>query len=431
VDMDNYGAVGGITAYAVGTDACNLGDIPVSWYQSTPAHPVIAQNMFRLKDGRFEQIGQSWLKHTFESLNSGFCGNCIQPPDGGAQLGVSCSDVYGSGYNGSQGNGPRSQVNGTTGVFPYPFNAPPAAPTIGRRLQVFTNDIDPAQNAGALYFAEAHYLTADDAQYTHGGFVATNGLNNATYRRITIASPTAVPQFATASVARVPPVQAWQDSDAAVQIADADYTDLSLGAPGITARFVVGCRVTSLGGGMYHYEYAVYNHNADRAGGAFSVPVAAGVMVSNIGFHGVFAHSGEPYPNTAANPDGWVGTVSGGQLAWRPTETYVSPGNNGNAIRWGTMYNFRFDANVAPVAGVAMVGLWKPGTPSSVAVAASVPGTPPCRVDFNGDGAVNVQDFLAFLSAYAGADARCDFNADGAVNVADFLAFLAGYAGGC
>jgi hypothetical protein len=54
-----------------------------------------------------------------------------------------------------------------------------------------------------------------------------------------------------------------------------------------------------------------------------------------------------------------------------------------------------------------------------------------CRPDFNRDGAVNVQDFLAFLSAYALADLRCDFDSNGLVNVQDFLAFLSAYAAGC
>jgi hypothetical protein len=54
-----------------------------------------------------------------------------------------------------------------------------------------------------------------------------------------------------------------------------------------------------------------------------------------------------------------------------------------------------------------------------------------CRVDVNGDGAVNVQDFLSFLQLYSSGDARADFNQDGSINVQDFLAFLAAYAAGC
>jgi len=67
--------------------------------------------------------------------------------------------------------GPRSQVNATTGQFPYPFSAPGYGGNIARRLQVLTADVSPAQNSGARYFVEGHYVTADDA-------TAGNGLNN-------------------------------------------------------------------------------------------------------------------------------------------------------------------------------------------------------------------------------------------------------------
>src|SRR5207253_1762296 len=96
-----------------------------------------------------------------------------------------------------------------------------------------------------------------------------------------------------------PPIQAWHDADPTVQITSADYIDTSLGPPGIVARFWIASSVTASAGGLYHYEYALYNHNADRCAGSFTIPVPAGVIITDIGFHGVFAHSGEPYPNTA------------------------------------------------------------------------------------------------------------------------------------
>jgi hypothetical protein len=444
IDVAYYGAVGGVNAYAVGTNACNMGDVPVGWYSGGPRHPVIAQNMFRLKSGRFEQIGQSWLKHGFASTNSDGCGTCVQPPDGGAQLGVSCADAYGSGLNGSQGNlGPRSQVNATTGVYPYPPANPPYDATIGRRLQVRTTDADPAQNNGALYFVECHYVTADDAQYNNGTSAGTNGLNNSTYRRITMSAGGTNPGFAGNSIVRVPPIQAWRDNDATVQINAADYTDQTFGLPGIIGRFWVASKVTSNGNGTWHYEYAVYNHNADRCGGSFSIPIVAGTNVTNIGFHGVFAHSGEPYPNTAANEDNWFGTVMNGAIVWSCPEGYAAPnGDNGNALRWGTMYNFRFDANVPPSGsgGQATVGLYKPpssGNPATSATAgATVPGAPCGSADFNHDGSAGTDaDIEAFFACIAGnccpACGTADFNGDGDVATdADIEAFFRVLAGG-
>lgn len=166
IDIAYYATVGNTAAYAVGTDACNKGDADAMWVSSTNRHPVIAQNLYRLKDGRFEQVGQSWLKHGFASTNSATCGTCQMPSAGGAALGPNCSDAYGAGLNGSQGLlGPRSQVNPATGVFPYPFSAAPFTGDIARRLQVNTADVLPAQNANAQYYAECHYITQDDAQW--------------------------------------------------------------------------------------------------------------------------------------------------------------------------------------------------------------------------------------------------------------------------
>ncbi len=377
-DVNYYGAENGISGYAIGTDACNMGDFPAIWIQGGTEHPVIAQNLYRLKDGRFEQIGQSFLKHGFQSLNSPGCAVCVQPPLGGAQLGVGCSDIYGAGYNGSQGNlGPRSTTNATTGVFAWP-PPPPPGNIIGQRLQVFTSDIDPALNVGAQYFGEAQYVTADDAQWTHAGAPAVNGLNNASYKRFVFSSTTQAPEIVGSARQMVPAIHAWKDADPLVSIGVADYLDQSLPGPGIVARFWVAAKATDNGNGTWRYEYAVFNLNSDRAGGRFSVPLGAGVVVSNIGFHGVFAHSGEPYPNTATNPSNWVGTASGDAVTWTCPQPFLPPnGDNANALRWGTMYNFRFDANIAPVNGAATVGLFKPGFPSSTrATGMPVPGLP-------------------------------------------------------
>ena len=111
----SWGVIGGTAAYSVGTTSCNQGTTPLDWFANPdPRHPVIAQNMYRHKDGRFEQIGQSWLKHGFFALSQDFCGSCIGGD--GDHLGVNCSDPYSSALNGDQTRlGPRSDVNASTG----------------------------------------------------------------------------------------------------------------------------------------------------------------------------------------------------------------------------------------------------------------------------------------------------------------------------
>jgi len=416
-DVDYYGQVGDILAYAVGTNACNQGDVPVLWidHESNPnydanQHPVIAQNFYRLKNNRFEQIGQSWLKHGFVSTNSGFCGTCSGPPLGGDQLGLGCSDLYSAGLNGSQGGlGPRSQVNATTGAYPFPYSAPAAAATIGRRLQVHFADVDPAQNAGALYYAEGHYVTADDAAFTTAT-VRGNGLNNMSWRRISMTTPQPaggdIP-FIGATVRQQPAIMAWPLNDPSVVLFPADYLENS-----ITARFYVGAKVTSNGNGTWNYEYAVHNINSNRAGGSFSVPLPPGAQVTGIGFHDVDSHSGEPF--SLAD---WAPTVAPGGISWA-TQTFAQ---NANALRWGTLYNFRFTANVAPnMTGSATIGLFAPGA-GDVGVVATVPAplTPTCgSADFDNDGDTGTdQDIETFFACIGGnccpLCGTADFDGDG------------------
>ena len=77
----NYAAIGGIDAFAVGTTSCNVGDADLDWVSGNNLHPVIGQHAFRMKDGRFEQIGQSWLKHGFLALSQTLCDSCPNPSD--------------------------------------------------------------------------------------------------------------------------------------------------------------------------------------------------------------------------------------------------------------------------------------------------------------------------------------------------------------
>jgi hypothetical protein len=418
-NITRYTPVGPITAFAVGTTACNAGDAPVGWYSQTNQHPVIAQNMYRLMSGRFEQLGQSWAKHGFGSENGTFCSACTYPPGGFSQLGVGCSDAYDAGTNGLQGLlGPRSQVSATTGDFPYPFSGPGYSTTIDRRLQVFTSDIDPALNPGALYFVEGHYLTADDAR-------ANNGLNNATYRQVTIASPTATPTLFGAAHLRQPAISAWADTDPSVALTPADYSDGAL-----TARFWVAAKASDNGDGTWHYEFAVHNLNAARNAGSFSIPLPAGITPINPGFHAPFSHSGEPFDNTP-----WSVSIEPAAVTWSTTPFSTDP--NANAIRWGTLYNFRFDAAAAPTTGAANLGLHSPGAPASLAIPGlPIPGAP-CYANCDHSTVppvLNINDFSCFINRFAaGTDyANCDRSTMPPVlNVLDFTCFLNAFAAGC
>ena len=54
-----------------------------------------------------------------------------------------------------------------------------------------------------------------------------------------------------------------------------------------------------------------------------------------------------------------------------------------------------------------------------------------CRADVDQDGAVNSQDFFAFLNAFFNGAGDADFNTDGAVNTQDVFDFMSAFFGGC
>ncbi len=54
-----------------------------------------------------------------------------------------------------------------------------------------------------------------------------------------------------------------------------------------------------------------------------------------------------------------------------------------------------------------------------------------CVADFNGDGAVNTLDVLAFLNAWTAGDSSADINGDGQINTLDVLEFLNQWNAGC
>ncbi len=346
-ETTNYGSVGGIQAYSIGTTSCNLGSCWLNWIASSAEKPVIGQTMYRLKAGRFEQIGQSWLKHGFTALQGSVCSSsCVAAPSG-AHLGVNCSDPYSSGLNGGQSRlGPKSDVNPNTGVYLYPD---PRISTTGdaifKRLQVHITDIDPAQNVGAAYFVEGQYVTHDDAS-------AKNNANNASYRPVSVGAAPYNLTLTGSTQRQKWAILAWKVSDASV-------TEKVVAAP--EGQFIVSAKATSLGGGIYHYEYAVQNLTNHRAGQSFSVPFPAGTVITNVGFHDVDYHSGEPFDGTD-----WTSTVGATSVTWATTTYAVNP--NANALRWGTLYNFRFDANLAPGFAPITIGLFKPGTPSAATV---------------------------------------------------------------
>ncbi|MCH8252536.1 MAG: hypothetical protein IID36_08810, partial [Planctomycetes bacterium] len=371
-DIHYYGQNSGIAAYSIATQSCNMGDMPLDWYDSgnqPDDHPVIGQNMFRYNQvpgepyTRLEQIGQSWLKHGFCAVNEteSQCG----PPGGVGTcqgtncdtLGVGCADTYWATLNDGGSGRSKTMVNAATGAHVGGGPSPAGNSTIRGRIQVLVSEIDPGQNPGAEYFIESQYVAADDADWG-------NAANNASWRRITVNSNLTV-NGGGPTQREDPGIYAWQDQDPSVKIEIVDTGEDGPTGTLATVMFL-GYAVTDLGGGQWRYEYAIQNLTSDQSAKGFRVPIGSGVNVTDIYFRDVPYHSGDPYDGTD-----WAFSNGGAEIGWATDDFNVNV--NANAVRWGTMYNFGFTADGPPVDANVAIDLFKPGVNSEVLVSAKGP----------------------------------------------------------
>jgi hypothetical protein len=351
----HYSSVPGEEAYAFGTVACNLGTATIAWAVATHDHPVTAQNLYRLRNGRFEQLGSSFVKHSYCALSQTGCGSC--QPTNCNTLGVGCSDTNSASTSDGNLGGRRSEVDPTSGVHST-ITAPTGGTNAGR-LVVATSALDPAlpANLGSSYFIEAQFVAADDHQ-------AGNAANNASWREVTVTPGLGLSGASTTVID--PAIFAWQSHDAGVQIDELVNTDE--GGLGVHGHYYVGQRVTDNGDGSWTYSYAVQNLNSSQGAAAFHVPASATATLTEVWFTDVESHSGEPYDNT-----NWSFTHNGGTAEWRSTTTAaVDP--DGNALRWGSLYSFGFTADAAPLSGLGGLDLYHPGTGSSLSTTLAGPG---------------------------------------------------------
>jgi hypothetical protein len=332
----------GTNGLSMSTTSCNVGSFPIEWRAPMQVdHPVIAMNLYRVHNNRFEHIGLSWLKHGFLSTNSPGCGSCQQPPGGGGQLGINCTDTYGTGNNGDrQYLGERREVNPFTGAWECRGSwfsnyvddcvrrngSSSVSDPVSHRLEVRDADLNVA---GAEFYYEAYYILKNDV----------DKYNQIGYRKATASWSGSQWSFSTTTnIVRAPALTVW---DPNAQIA----------LPRTEGDAWVGVRVIDLGGGMYRYLYALYVHDLDRQIREFSVPVLAGANVTNIAFRDV-----DQDPN-----NNWTGTYANGMVTWS-TQTHAQ-NPNANSLKYSTVFNFEFDADVAPAGapGEKVLGQFKPG----------------------------------------------------------------------
>lgn len=383
--LQQFGSSGTQVGLAVGTDSCNAGRQPLHWFQlPNNDHPVIPQNLYRMSGGpnnndRFEQIGQSWLKHAFTALQQDLCNFGCQSSGTGTLLGVGCSDPYSASLNGGQsGLGSRAWVNPFTGN--YPGSSPSPANHAGHshngtshRILVEMNDLNTTLNPGATYYAEAQYVTPHEYTVCQADPAQCNMYNNASYRQFSVSGTTSFTFTAVGSTIREKAaISAWVG--ATIIKIEPD--------PGNDGIGYIACKVSNPSPGVWHYEYAVYNQNLDRGIRSLTVPVGSGSAVSNIGFHA------PPQPPAFAN-DGTAGDAGFSSAPWDfmllsdsltwITEKFDS-NPNANAVRWGTLYNFRFDSDHPPEMGTATIEFFKTGGTISIQIQGPGGGLKPASV---------------------------------------------------
>ena len=120
-----FGVSGTLNGVATSITTCNAGDQLIDFFQMPQTnHPAVAQNLYRMSGGagnndRFEQIGQSWVKHTYGAKQADDCNFGCQPGGDFTHLGVGCSDTYFASQSAEQSDlGSRAWINPFTGIFP-------------------------------------------------------------------------------------------------------------------------------------------------------------------------------------------------------------------------------------------------------------------------------------------------------------------------
>jgi hypothetical protein len=396
-----FGEAGGVAAYAFGYATCNLGDAPLMFVANSNDHPLWTQNLYRLKDGLFKQIALGHVVHGFFSLESSLCGSCS--PVGMGNMGPGCSDVNSSGLAGSQNQlGPRWQVNPFTGEFPFPFfQSTPIPPTIGRRVQAAVADVDPAQNNGAVYWAEVQIVAPGEAN-------EFDRRNNASSRRVQF-SPALSPSFVEPTQREVSALVAWAAMDDQVHVGQALSFD--------DGAFYVASRAYDNGDGTWLYVYAVHNQNNHRGARAFELDLGSGSLTEP-GFSSPAYHSGDGIDGVNFSDAPWDFSFMDDKARWETSTFDENP--NANALRWGTAYTFWFTSTREPISSSADITFFKPGAGGDTSDIGVIKPRM-CLGDLDNGGTVNFGDLNRVLSEFGqtGEGISGDANGDGVVNFPD------------
>ena len=323
-------------------------DIP--WYEkftgpfapyANDQHPYLIWNMYRVNaNGSIDQIGRSGVKHAFLTLNT----SCLDDPGDSHILGRGCEDVYSTSNNDSNNSlGPRSEIIPSTNQWGrcgsiYDTNCDGAVNSSGngsydQRLVVNESQFSGAGQTGATYLFESWYLARQDINiYNSMGTVQAGFTRNATTWSVT----------GNNAYKLGPAIDRWVDPSNP----GANARNVEVVTP--EGRLKVAVKATSLGGGLWRYDYAVMNLDfarpwtegaepnlrVNRALGFdnFGVPVGSATVTDLVFSDGDLVSS-----------NNWTPVIRDGRLTWWSS-------SRTNALNWGTLFRFSFTINQAPVA---------------------------------------------------------------------------------
>ncbi|MFH0946766.1 MAG: hypothetical protein V2A76_16345 [Planctomycetota bacterium] len=329
----------GVCGLALSTTSCNVGSIDLPWLAPMGAdHPFIGFLVVRDEGGRMVQVSdRSFVKHGYYALSSSQCSQCLHPSNG-TFLGVGCSDTYGTGSNGDDYYlGPAEEVNPWTGtwdpvcshfdrgepVAPPPYDCDgnrsaiiPSDP-LGHIIHVKDSDFQPA---GTYYFSAQYVLRGEPDN------VRENNQGSRYFTRTWTGSSWSigVPSEGSGNVK--------VEGSVLNRWSGATVTSTTNGP--FDGRVYLAIKTTDLGGGIFHYEYALHNRDNARGIGSFSIPVCPGAAVTNESFRDVDSNAGNDW------------TVS-------RTATDLVFSTTSNPLGWNSIFNFSFDAAAPPGGNVS------------------------------------------------------------------------------
>lgn len=329
----------GEVGLAMSTTSCNVGTVDVPWHRPmNPDHPFISFLLVRTSNDRIEQVSnRSYVKHGFYALSSSQCDICQNGSPTGTWLGVGCSDTYSVSSNSNNSYlGPADEINPWSGEWdpicshfdkgqppvspPYDCDGikesinPPDAP--GNRVRVKDGEF---LQSGTFYYQSYYVVLREGEDKRDNNWGSRRFIPSWSGTKWNITIPSSNPKV-DGSV-----LQRWTGST---------LTSATNGSD--DGRILLAVKTFDLGNGTWRYEYAMQNRDNHRGVGSFEIPVCPNATVSQEYFGDIDSNAGNDWSITRTSTSLVFDTAS-------------------NPLKWNSIFNFSFVADVAPDTGATLM----------------------------------------------------------------------------